>query len=166
MPSTYEPISTSTLGSSASVITFSSIPSTYTDLRIVLVCTTSSDSDAAIQFNGDSGTNYSQTNLFGNGSAMNAGGSNSSTRIYANGGGNTSSSTPHLYIIDILSYRSSTHKPVLATGIQDRNGSGIINACIGVWRNTSAITSVSLVTNGSDTFSTNTTATLYGILKA
>ena len=37
MPATYEPIATTTLGSAATNITFSSIPATYTDLRLVLV---------------------------------------------------------------------------------------------------------------------------------
>jgi hypothetical protein len=40
MPATYEPIATTTLGGAAATITFSSISSAYTDLRIVLVGTT------------------------------------------------------------------------------------------------------------------------------
>jgi hypothetical protein len=38
MPATYEPIATTTLGTAAAFITFSSIPATYTDLRLVIVC--------------------------------------------------------------------------------------------------------------------------------
>ena len=37
---TYEPIATQTLASAAASITFSSIAATYTDLRLVLTCTT------------------------------------------------------------------------------------------------------------------------------
>lgn len=166
MPATYEPIATTTLGSAASSITFSSIPGTYTDLRLAIVCRTNTDSDAAIQFNSNTGTNYSQTNLYGNGSTVTSGRSTSATRIYANGGGNTSSTIPHLYTIDIFSYAGSTNKTVLASGSQDRNGSGVVNNSCGLWRNTNAITSISIVTAGSDTFSAGTTATLYGILKA
>ena len=62
MASTYEPIATTTLGSAASSITFSSIPATYTDLRLVLVHTPSaSTGNAQMQFNSDTATNYSYT---------------------------------------------------------------------------------------------------------
>lgn len=165
MPTSTEvAIATTTLTTSAATITFSGISSSYSDLKLVLVCRTNTDSDAAIQFNSDTGTNYFQANLYGNGSSATSGRSASATRIYANGGGNTSSTVPHLYIIDIFSYKGSTNKTVLATGSQDRNGSGVVNASVGLWRNTNAITSVSIVTAGSDTFSSGTTATLYGIL--
>jgi hypothetical protein len=70
MPATYEPIATTTLGSAASSITFSSIPATYTDLRLSV---TTADAGAtatylALQFNSDTGANYSRTRITGNGS--------------------------------------------------------------------------------------------------
>ena len=56
MPATYEPIATTTLGSAAASITFSSIAGTYTDLRLVMVGTTSASDWAFVRFNGTDGS--------------------------------------------------------------------------------------------------------------
>ena len=74
MTATYDPIATTTLGSAASTITFSSIPNTFTDLRLVLfgVTLNATGTYNQIRFNNDTGTNYSWTQLLGNGSAAQA----------------------------------------------------------------------------------------------
>ena len=61
---TYDPIASITLGAAASSVTFSNIPSTYTDLVIIFsgAITTGFDS-INIKFNSDGGTNYSRTVL-------------------------------------------------------------------------------------------------------
>ena len=63
--STEVAIATQTLGSATASITFSSIPSTYTDLRIVFSGTGATVLNLKVRFNGDSASNYSQTNLQG-----------------------------------------------------------------------------------------------------
>ena len=69
--STYTPIQSYTLGSAQAQITFTSIPSTYTDLVLVMNGSMSSGSETArVRFNGSSSTVYSQTNLAGSGSAV------------------------------------------------------------------------------------------------
>ena len=61
MATTYEPIATNTLGSAAANITFSSIPATYTDLRVVVVAlTTNNNWNIELRLNSDSSTLYSQ----------------------------------------------------------------------------------------------------------
>jgi hypothetical protein len=68
MAITYEPIATTTLSSAAATITFSSISSAYTDLRLVFVGTSVANSNNCIvTFNSDTGFNYSQTALYGTG---------------------------------------------------------------------------------------------------
>ena len=70
MPATYEPIQTTTLGSAAASYTFSSIPSTYTDLKLVITGTSvGAYADIDLRFNSDTATNYSWTALAGNGTA-------------------------------------------------------------------------------------------------
>jgi len=66
--STYTPIATTTLGSSATSYTFTSIPSTYTDLVIVAQIKGDTTTYLNLRFNGDTGSNYSRTTLSGNGS--------------------------------------------------------------------------------------------------
>jgi len=69
MPATYEPIATTTLTGGTSY-TFTSIPATYTDLVLVVnAATASGSSNLAMQFNADTGSNYSFTRIFGNGSS-------------------------------------------------------------------------------------------------
>ncbi|NBQ97859.1 MAG: hypothetical protein EBU12_06490, partial [Microbacteriaceae bacterium] len=57
---TYSQIASTTLGSAASSVTFSSIAATYTDLVIVVQAAVTAGSIALrMQFNSDTGTNYS-----------------------------------------------------------------------------------------------------------
>ena len=164
MPTNYEPIATTTLGSAAASITFSSIAGTYTDLRLVLVTITSGGANR-IRFNSDTGTNYSRTYVAGDGSAAASSRSSNSTQIFMNYNASPSSTIPYLHQIDIFSYAGSTNKTILWDQNLDLNGSGDVVKGVGMWRNTSAITAIEL-SNNVGNFLTGTTATLYGILKA
>jgi hypothetical protein len=163
MPTTYDKIATTTLGSNTANITFSSIPATYTDLRVVCVATGSGNFGARL--NGDTGSNYSHTDLIGNGSSASSY-RPSVQQAYMvidnalNGLGNT----PQFYTLDIFSYAGSTLKTTLVTANEDLNGSGYVSYQVFLWNSTAAINSVTVL--GSSTLNTGTTATLYGILKA
>lgn len=170
MAQTYTPIATTTLSSAASSITFSSIPSTYTDLRLVLVATASA-ANLWLTFNSDTATNYSATWIMGSSfpsQAASSGRATSDTKINMTNGNSygISSTIPSLYTVDIFSYAGSTNKTCLTTSADDRNGTGDVGNFVGLWRSTSAITSVTFTNGSSGTFNTGTTATLYGILKA
>ena len=158
------PIATQTLGSAAASITFSSIPSTYTDLRLVLTGTTSGAGDnLSIQFNADTATNYSGTYLAGNGSTASSPNYTSLTMFRVNNVLGTSTTIPTAWLIDVFSYAGSTNKTVLANSASDQNGSGVVELSVGLWRSTSVITSIKLLTTGGSNFSTGTIATLWGI---
>lgn len=167
MPATYEPIATTTLGSAANTITFSSISSAYTDLRLVLTGSLSSSVNGQslyIRFNSDTGSNYSDTNLLGTGAAASSYNSISATYIAANG--NFGPTYPAFFSLDVFSYAGSTNKTSLLTFQTDNNGGGRVYRGVGLWRSTSAITSISLIGASSFNLTADTTATLYGILKA
>lgn len=164
MPVTYDPIATTTLGSAAATITFSSIPGTYTDLRVVLVCSSASGSIfPKARLNNDTTALYSHIFLQGNGStATTAAQTGQSLVAMASNGVSTQ---PGLYTLDIFSYAGSTNKTILVTGQEDANGSGVVSRFVNLYRSTSAITQVDLYTGGNN-FAIGTTATLYGIKAA
>ena len=165
MPATYEPIATNTLGSATKSITFSSIPATFTDLRIVLVSTIQTAADyVEITFNGST-TGYSWTRLSGDGSTAASGRITSNTKWVPNLPVGGSTTVPMLITTDIFSYAGSTFKTGLMETSADLNGSGVVIRGVGLWQNTAAITSIKLEVQ-SYNFNAGTTATLYGIKNA
>jgi len=168
MPATFEPIATTTLGSAASSITFSSIPATYTDLRIVLVgANSASGSNCYIRYNGTTGasTLYSYTHISGNGSAASSGRATDDNKILLNVTSTTSTTVPMMTTIDVFSYTAATNRTCLITWSGDENGSGTVERTVGLYRSTTAVTSILLANSGAN-WASGTTATLYGIKAA
>jgi hypothetical protein len=166
MPATYEPIATTTLGSAAANIEFTSIGSGYTDLRLILTGTANTFAFVYMQYNGDTASNYSATILSGNGTSASSIRTTSAISFFLSENASINAVEPCLLTVDIFNYAGSTNKTCLATKSADRNGAGGTNRTVGLWRQTSAITSIKIFLNGANTMSSGTTATLYGILKA
>jgi hypothetical protein len=169
MPSTYEPIATQTLGSNAATVTFSSIPSTYTDLVLVTQpAATSFGENVGLRFNSDTGTNYSSTCLSGDGSSASSSRTTSFSYInVANLIGTTGTLGGMTTISQIMNYsNSTTYKTVLNRTGQNGGTFNGVEAIVGLWRNTAAITSIIVRQTGSANFITGSTFTLYGIKSA
>lgn len=162
MAKTYEPLATTTLSSTQSTVTFSSISGSYTDLVLVTDGTSSAaDYTMTLQFNSDTGANYSSTILNGSSSPANPSSTkdNNNSSVFSGSITTTQSSS----IISIQNYANTTnYKTLLARG---NAGTERIRLYIGLWRNTNAINSITLGTNGTS-FASGCTFTLYGILKA
>lgn len=167
MPLTYEPIATTTLSSTAASISFNSIPNTYTDLRFTLVVNTINTGSEGIRltYNNDSATNYSDTYLSATGTSLVSGRDTNASFIILHYNG-TSTTIPTFYFGDVLGYRGSTFKTVLTGSSEDKNGSGNSTRNVGLWRSTSAITTLTLSNAGGGNLGVGTVATLYGILRA
>ena len=162
--STYTPIATTTLSSSATSYTFSSIAGTYTDLYLVAFVKTDDSSKAfTFQVNGDTGSNYSWTNLIGNGSAASSGRGSTTTNINLSAGAQTGyDSNGGLYLMNFQNYsNTTTYKTML---VRNAYAAGFTSATVGLWRSTSAITSITL--NSSANMLSGCTFTLYGIASA
>jgi hypothetical protein len=168
MPATYEPIATTTLSTATNSITFSSIPQTYTDLRLVWNLTGKSNTnDPGFRLNGNTGNTYSLTYLNGNGTSASSGkftSGQATNYIYIIA--NVAQSQPWFYTLDIFSYTGSTYKTMLYTLSGDNNGTGGVTYHVGLYNNSSAITSITALIYPSGNQNIGTTATLYGILKA
>ncbi len=165
--STYSPIASVTLSSAQSSVTFSGIPQTYTDLVLVAnVKQVASNNGLRFRFNSDSGSNYSSTYLYGNGTSAISGRESSITSGYAV---YTSSSTTleMMAQFHILNYtNSTTYKTTLGRGAR---ASEMADATVSLWRSTSAITSITLAAGATfptNNFDTGTTFNLYGVANA
>ncbi len=159
MPRTYDPIASQTVsGSTTSTVTFNDIPGTYTDLVLVINSTDSVEGNGRfLRFNGDTASNYSRTFVYGTGSAV-ASGRSSDTGIVL-----PTSTTRYVDTFHIMSYAStSVFKTTLNAFAMP---SYLVGRLVGLWRSTSAITSVT-VTSGGVTFSSGSTFSLYGIKAA
>lgn len=168
MATTYEPIASTTIsGTGTATITFSSIPQTYTDLELVIQVRENSGSDGNtfIQFNSDSGTNYSLTQLYGSGSAggSNRASSQTKTGFYGNASQVDPSTTYGFSKAYIFNYsNSTTYKSIYSQG----NYTAIeVVARTHLWRSTAAITRIDL-TLASGNYANGSVVTLYGIAAA
>ena len=161
---TYEAIATQTLGSAAATVTFSSIPGTYTDLVLIITPqSSSSTSSVDIQFNGDTGTNYSLTYLYGNGTAA-LSGRDSSTAYAGGGSASDSASTFLTNTVHIQNYSNTTTNKSLL--MRTGNTVGNVLSAVSMWRNTAAINSILLKLSTGANFTTGSTFSLYGIASA
>jgi hypothetical protein len=166
MPNTYEPIATHTIPSATASYTFSSIPSTYTDLILIISATaTSGADDLLIQFNSDTASNYSNTVLTANGSAAASirGSNQTAILLDYNGVLNT---TLNNRIVNIMNYaNTNTFKTIL---VRANNSSTGVDGIAGLWRKTpEAITSITVKNTGTSfNFTIGSTLTLYGIKAA
>jgi hypothetical protein len=161
-PSSYESIATVTVGSGgASDITFSSIPSTFTHLQIrgILLPDSTSGNTNFLQFNADTGNNYS-FHMIRNSSAVEESGSVARTGAISMYGG---TSVAGAVIWDILDYKDTNkYKTVRGLGGLDDNTNGFINFSSGSWRNTNAISSIKIF-NASVNLKQYSSLALYGI---
>ena len=168
MPATYEKIATTTLGSAVNEIDFSAISGSYTDLRLIFTMNGQSVASGTpfIRFNLDSGSNYSQTVLAGQGTVAASAQQTNITKIDLGTYTAPQTSQPTFITVDMFSYSNSTNKTCLITWSNDYNGGGSTERAVGLYRSTSAITAIKLKAASTNTFNIGTTATLYGILKA
>lgn len=157
-------ISRTTLTSASSSVTFSSIPSTYQhlQLRVNFLADSTNGYAAWIRLNGSSSSIYSWHYLYGNGSSAGAGSGASSTWIYAGTVNGFNTTYPQVGIYDIHDYTSTAKNKTLRgfAGI-DLNGSGDAGLYSGLWQSTSAITSLTFVSDVA--FKTGSTFALYGM---
>ena len=177
MATTFTKIATVTVGSGgAATIEFTSIPSTYTDLCILMSARTlgAQGNGRALCYQLNSSTsNYTEVNLYGDGSTT---GSFSATTLATQGStygrmGNTvlcnptqTANTFSNISIYIPNYTSSNYKSLSFDGVSETNATAVDTGLSALlWSNTSAITSIKFAAYSSYDFVQYTTAVLYGI---
>jgi hypothetical protein len=168
MANTFTKIQTVTVGSGgAASIEFTSIPQTYTDLKIVLSARSSGENEYYITFNSNT-ANYASKYMYGNGSSAFSGSNPFGTSFAFVGSVNKSTTTASVFNnaeIYIPNYTSANYKSFSAETAQENNATEAYNwLTAGLWSNTSAITSIQIdLQNAPSNFTEYSTFTLYGI---
>ena len=162
---TYIPIATTTLGSAAASYTFSSIPSTYTDLILITNYGLSADADSTFYVNGvNTGTAYSETYMRGDGTSATSGRRSNQPRwILGLASVTVPTTLTTTEIHQFCNYsNTTTYKTVLS---RINNGGVQVAARIGMYASTTAISSIT-VGGISANLLAGSTFTLYGIAAA
>lgn len=175
----YESIATVTVGSGgASNVEFTSIPSTYTHLQIRGIAQDNGGGTdrriLVMRINSDSGANYAEHSILGNGATVSASATASNTymtlsQITESG---TNASMFGGFVIDILDYKNTNkYKTIRAIGGNDTNNTtqvGAVSFNSGLWMNTNAISSLTFDLRGTlgGSFSQYSHFALYGIKSA
>ena len=152
MATTCKLIAKNVLGSNATEVTFSSIPTTFDDLLMVASQRNSvSLYGMSIRFNGDAGANYTYKVLWMAGSSVRSFSSSNNFNTYLYAVTNSSLHTANTFgntTLYIPNYAGSTNKSCSIESCYENNSSnGRLSATAGLWSNTAAITSISIFTD-------------------
>jgi hypothetical protein len=158
--STYTPITTTVLTSTASSVTFNSIPQNYTDLRIVISAKMNTTTGQLYMlFNGDGGTNYSRTMVWNNGTSYGSNRDSTYSTLNIDYYGIVSTDRFNTQILDLMQYSNTNiTKNCLFRNVNTEYGNDVV---AGLWNNTNAITQI--VIYASQTLAIGSTFSLYGI---
>lgn len=153
------------LGANQTTITFATIDQQYEDLQVVVMArgTNASTQQIKINFNSDTGSNYDfeRLNRFGAVTGV----ADTKIDVPSLPGTGAPSGVASSVIINLVAYsRTVFHKTLHATSaFKDGNSAGSIyeNRANGHWRNTAAISTITLTPAAGD-FATGSVFTLYG----
>jgi hypothetical protein len=158
---TYELIGSANGNGSSDSLTFSSIPATYTDLVLVAKVKNASGGQLGtlLLFNGDTTTaNYSGTRVNKNNTLDDERDTSGQYIV------NQTSSEFAIAVVNIMNYSSTLiRKSQIGTSTFNYSSGAFMRFQTGVWRNTAAIYSVTLLNQNSTPWSTDSTVNLYGI---
>jgi hypothetical protein len=163
--STYTPIATATASGSTNVISFTSIPATYTDIVAVISVKTSATGTCWSYVNGYYASGlYSDTVLLGTGSAAQSFRNTAQNQLIIAEANRISSTDFTTIIVHYMNYaNTNTFKTVLS---RSSSPSLEVSANVNLWRSTAAINQIDFNTFGAPNFAAGSTFSLYGIKSA
>ena len=170
--SDYELISTTILGSAQSSVVFdvSSYASTYKHLQIRATVRTdrgANEDILGIRFNGDTGSNYVTHLLYGTGSSVASGSTFSGgphTYIYSafTAAGSNTANAYSGHVVDLLDAYSTTKNTTMRQFFGQPAGN-LVGLFSGLWRDTSALSSITLFPAIGTNLNANSRFSLYGL---
>jgi len=174
MALTYTLIATVNPTSGATVIDFNNIPSTYTDLRIVINGRSSNGANAwiggSMAINGgaaDSGIGYQRMYLYNTGGSVSIVADTSAGGFGMNNGTNTTALTYGVSVMYFPNYGWANYKQAIFRG-SNTNATSSTALTLQNAANITTTSAISRITFSipTYTYTSDTTASLYGILKA
>lgn len=171
---TYVPIATNTFSTNTASVTFSSIPSTYTDLVLVVsglaYYSSSTFIVGDIVINGDTGTNYSSTIIQGFNSALSSRYTSvpAMRQLFEMVANSTDNSLRSTGVMHFMNYANTTHNKVALgrSGSNNSSAGAEVIQTVSLWRSTAAINSIQIKNADSGTGFVAGTFSLYGITAA
>lgn len=170
MPTAIKLIAKNVLSTSAASVTFSGVPSTYTDLRLEISARSAASaltSDVKVRFNG------ATTDALHTAGWLRGNGNTASTSASSFGllglcpGATASANTFASMSVDIPIYSGSRGKRYSSfAASEDAASIAYLYAIAGQWDSTAAITSMTILIDGGHSFAANSSFFLYGITKA
>lgn len=162
---THYPLAQFTASGGETSVTFSSIPTTdvngetLRDLVLLIAGTASANASTAIEFNGDSNSNYGFVTAYGDGLGSVTSSENASqtrlTQQYL-------FTNPTANRINIFNYSNTDrYKTVLTHWGTPANG---VQIAAEIWRSTAAINSLTFSLLGGATMNAGTTVTMFGLV--
>jgi hypothetical protein len=159
---TYTQIASTTVGTATQTVTLSSIPATYTDLILIVNGTPTATGSGYLRVNGDTATNYSSTGMRGDGSnPYSYRRLDETAMLLTFNGVNTS---PATWVIQLMNYSNTTTNKTILNRFNTVSSEVLANC--GLWRSTSAINSITIYMDGTASFPSGSTLSLYGIAAA
>ena len=169
MPNTYTELRKTTVGTATASVTLDLTGiSGYTDLVLVANFTVATVSgNLVMTFNGDTTSGlYSKTQLEGTGTSAISGRTDNANSIGLDSNMGSDTTSPSIHILNLMNYaNTSVFKTVLHRQSSFWSANPGTAARVGLWRNTNAITSITL-SNGAVNFNVGSTFSLYGIANA
>jgi len=169
MANTLTLISSYTASTSPTSFSFTSIPQTYTDLKLILSIRGSRAafySNISVLVNGSSSAIYNYRWLYNSSGTPTALGYAGDTELgqYVDGANATSNTFGNLEMT-ICNYATSNYKTISVDNVVEDNSSSVFEVLEGeLAQTTSAVTSLTINGSGNNyTFANNSTAYLYGI---
>lgn len=158
---TYSLIASNVLSGTSTNISFASIPQTFTDLRLIIdVGNTGAGNVVRFKVNSDTGSNYSWTELNGNGTSATSARAANQTVGHFDGISNSSTTVVEVITADFMDYaNTTTNKTILSRAGNANYG---VDAFVSLWRSTSAITQIDVFPQAGS-FISGSTFRLYGI---
>ena len=160
---TYVALDKVTVTTATPSVTFTGISQAYTDLVIVAQAgTTLNVQEIKVVFNSDTGSNYSTTNLWGNGTTAGSYRRTSDTGwVLDYAGGLNTGITQNFTTVHLMNYaNSNVYKTAIVRASSTSYG---VDTLATLWRSTAAITSMQLNCYAAQNFAVGSTFSLYGI---